>query len=325
MMGNTLLILTSASSLGLAWNIGANNAAAEMGPAYGAGVRSRRQAVVLIAIFCTLGAVTAGHRVVYTIGHRLIGERTLSANPGGALIVTLCALLVIGLANLLRAPISTAHAVVGGTVGLGVLNGATNLPLVATIVGWWVATPLASLLVSYLLGRFLYRRLLRAVAALGSEHQVHQAVAWGVTLSGCWMAFSAGSNSLAKAMGPAVGAGVFQPLTGAALGGLAMAAGALVIGGRVMSTVGKEITSLCPLCAVLVEVLSASILFTASRFGMPVSLTEIVTCSVIGLGLAANGVKSTADNYHVRRILVLWPAVPLVTAALAVGLQLVAR
>ena len=324
-MEQVLAILTAAFSLGLALNIGANNSAAEMGPAYGAGVRPRRQALALIAIFCTLGAVTSGHRVVHTIGQRLIGEGTLAERPGGALIIVLCALVIIGVANLLRAPISTAHTVGGAVVGLGIFYGTTNVPLVATMVAWWVVTPLVSLVVSYLLGRLLYPWLVGAVASLGDRDRVYRVIGWSVTLSGCWMAFSAGSNSLAKALGPAVGAGILQVTPAAILGGLAMAAGAFLLGGRVMTTVGKEITSLCPLCAVLVEVVCASIVFTASRFGMPVSLTEIVTCSVIGLGLASSGVRKTADNRHVRRILVLWPTAPVAAAALAMGLQFAAR
>ena len=75
-----------------------------------------------------------------------------------------------------------------------------------------------------------------------------------------------------------------------------MAAGALLLGGRMMQIVGKEITSICPLCAVLVQVISASIVFVASRFGMPVSLAEIVTCAVIGFSCASGGVRGTSQE-----------------------------
>ena len=324
-MGHLLTILTGGASIGLALNIGANNSAAEMGPAYGAGVRTRRQALLLIAIFCTTGAMLAGGRVLHTVGHRLIGERTLSASPAGALVVILAAMCLVGLANWLRVPVSTAHVVVGAMVGLGLFYGTANLRLLATVAVWWVATPLASLVISYLLGRLLYIRMIRLVGRFRSEQTVYRFIGWAITLSGCWMAFSAGSNSLAKALGPAVGAGVFSATSGALVGGAAMSLGAVLLGGRTLKTVGKEITSLCPLCATLVELVSGSIVFTASRFGVPVSLAEIVTCSVIGFGLAANGLKQTTDNRHVRRILVLWPTAPVAAAALSFGLRLAVR
>ncbi len=232
---------------------------------------------------------------------------------------------MIGLANGLRLPISTAHAVVGAMVGLGLYYGQANLPLVARMVAWWVATPVAALVISYILGRLLTPYLLGAIGRLRDERAVYRVLGWSATLSGCWMAFSAGSNSLAKALGPAVGAGIFSARFGAVVGGLGMAAGALLLGGRMMKTVGKEITSMCPLCAVLVEAVSASIVFTASRFGMPVSLAEIVTCSVIGFGAAADGMRQTAGNHHVRRILVLWPAAPVAAGGIAFVLQFALR
>ncbi|NIM05667.1 MAG: hypothetical protein GTO55_05605, partial [Armatimonadetes bacterium] len=169
---------------------------------------------------------------------------------------------------------------------LGLFYGAVNTHLFTTVVGWWIATPLLALSLSFLIGRFFYPSLLHAFGRLRSEKAVQRVLAWTVTLSSCWMAFAAGSNSLAKALGPAVGAGIFQPTTGAILGGLAMALGVLVLGGRMINIVGKEITSICPLCAAFVQVISASIVFAASRYGMPVSLAEIVTCSVIGFSCA---------------------------------------
>jgi phosphate/sulfate permease len=58
---------------------------------------------------------------------------------------------------------------------------------------------------------------------------------------------------------------------------------------------------------------------------MPVSLAEIVTCSVIGFSCAANGLKGTARNEHVRRILVLWPAAPAAAGLIAFALQYAVR
>jgi sulfate permease len=319
-MVSLLAILAGAASIGLALNIGANNSAAEMGPAYGSGARSRREAVVLIAVFCVLGAVVGGHRVMATVGKNLVGSDVLAGSIHGVLVVVVAALSLVALANILRVPIATSHAVVGSVIGLGLFYRSVNGPLVATVVAWWIVTPLASLFVSYLVGRYIYRYLLHSFGRFRSEQTAQQVLVGLVTVSSCWMAFSAGSNSLAKAMGPAVGAGVFQPTAAAIWGGVAMSLGALLLGGRMIHIVGREITSICPLCAILVQVISASIVFAASRFGMPVSLAEIVTCSVIGFSCAANGFRGTASNSHVRRMLLLWPAAPGAAALIAFGL-----
>lgn len=316
-----LSFVTAVVSVALAINIGANNSAAEMGPAFGAGIRTRRQAVVIIGIFCVAGAVLAGHRVMTTVGQDLIGKGTLSGLPGAGLIVVAAALSLIGLANVLRLPLATSHAVVGAVVGFGLFYGRVNFPVVSGVLAWWVVTPLASLGLSYAAGRFLYPRLSAALRSLPDERAVRRLFTWAVTFSSCWLSFSAGSNSLAKAMGPAVGAQVFTPGAAAVVGGLAMAAGAVLFGGRMMQAVGREITPICPLCAFLIEMISASLVFIASRHGVPVSLAEIVTCSVIGFSCAASGVKGTAGNFHVRRMMVLWPAAPVLSAAAAFALS----
>jgi sulfate permease len=313
--------LLGVASAGLAVNIGANNAAAEMGPAYGAGARSRKQALVLIAIFCTAGAAFAGGRVLHNVGKGLVGEHTLAASPIAAFIAVVVAQALIVLANVLKVPLSTAHVVVGAMIGLGLYFGTVNIPIASAIVVWWVATPLISLTACFLLGRIVYPGLVRAVGNLRSERKVYSALNWSLTVSGCWMAFAAGSNSLAKAMGPVVGAGVLSSRLAAAFGGLSMALGALLFGRGMLNTVGKEITKMCPICASLVELVSATTVFTASRFGMPVSLAEIVTCGVIGFSLASKGLKETTDNRHVRRMALLWPMAPVAAAGLAFSLM----
>lgn len=52
----------------LALNIGANNSAASMATAYGAGARSKREALILIAVFALIGSLVAGAPVIKTMG-----------------------------------------------------------------------------------------------------------------------------------------------------------------------------------------------------------------------------------------------------------------
>lgn len=311
------------SALLMALNVGANNSAAEMGPAYGCGARTRRQAVILIAIFTVLGAVFAGGRVVNTIGAGLVGEGILQGNLQAVIIVLLAAAALVGLANILRVPIPTSHIMVGAVSGIGLYFGTLNWHRLSGIVIWWLATPLAALLIAYSARRFLYYPALGLLARLPSEESARKVIQVLITFSGCWMAFSAGSNSLAKAIGPAVGAGVFTQTNGAIYGGLAMALGALLFGARIMETVGKHITKLCGVAAIMVEIICASIVFSASRFGVPVSLAEIVTSAVVGFSLANDGLAATWRNPSVRRIYTMWPLCPASCAMLVLVLAII--
>jgi sulfate permease len=84
--------------------------------------------------------------------------------------------------------------------------------------------------------------------------------------------------------------------------------------------VGKGITPLDPLKATLVEIVCGTLLLTASIAGVPVSLAEIITCSVIGFGAAHSGILLTTQNRHVRLMYSLWPVCPLITCALSYGM-----
>jgi PiT family inorganic phosphate transporter/sulfate permease len=307
--------------IALAINVGGNNSAAEMGPAFGAGVRSKREAVLLIAIFSMLGAVVAGGHVVQTIGKDILHGALLGKHFGAVVIILLSATFIIAFANYLRVPIATSHAMVGSVVGMGVYFGGVNWEKVSVIVVWWLVTPLTSLIVSYLLGRYAYAKLNAWINNLPAQPTVQFFYRGFITLSGCYMAFSAGSNSLAKAVGPVVGAGIVTPTWAAALGGLGMAAGALIVGHRLLYTVGKGITPIDPLKATLVELVCGTIVLISSRAGVPVSLAEIITCSVIGFSCAHAGIKTTAQNRHVRTIYKLWPACPLLTAVTSFGIS----
>ncbi len=300
----------------LAINIGGNNSAAEMGPAFGSGVRSKKEAVILIAVFSMIGAVCAGDKVVQTIGRDLLSFSRLQDDLRMVIVILFSAAAVIAAANVLKIPIATAHAMVGSVVGAGIYYGMVNWGRMSQIVIWWLATPAASLLISYLLGRYAYDRLGSFIENLPGQQLVQRLYRGFITLSGCYMAFSAGSNSLAKAVGPIVGAGILDAQGAAVLGGLGMASGACIVGHRMLHTVGKGITQLDPLKAVLIEIVCGSIVLIASQAGMPVSLAEIITCSVIGFGCAHSGIRHTAGNTYVKKIYKLWPACPLATAAL---------
>ncbi len=309
-----IAIIAIVTAFILSVNVGGNNSATEMGPAFGAGVRTKHEAVILIAIFSMIGAVVAGDKVVNTIGSNIIPGNHLQTHFVAVIIILLSATAIIAFANVLKLPIATSHAMVGAVVGIGVFYQSVAWYKVAVIVIWWLVTPFLSLFLSYLIGRYLYDAMALWVKNLPGQGVVKFMFRGFITLSGCYIAFSAGSNSLAKAVGPVVGAGILTTNHAAILGGMGMAVGALIVGHRLLHTVGMGITPIDPLKATLVELICGTILLIASHYGIPISLAETITCSVIGFGAAHGGIRNTLDNQHVKRIYKLWPACPFVTA-----------
>lgn len=297
-------------SIFLALNVGANNSAASMATSYGAGVRSKRQAVMLIAIFALLGAVVAGAPVVQTVGKGIVSSKVLESSPVFVLFVLLIAIIFTTWANIARIPIATTHAIVCALVGIGIYTDSLNTEKFFYIVKWWILCPLIAFLVNFFIAKFFYFKIIHYLATNFREIRVNTILTIFLTISGVFLAFSAGANNSANAVGPLVSLGLLTSSSGAVLAGLAMGAGALLIGGRVLETVGKEITEICLTRAISVEFTGAIIVLIASFAGVPVSIAEIITSGIIGFSCAQHGFGATAGNRHVLRIAFFWLVIP---------------
>ena len=123
----TFLVLAAIFGAYMAMNIGANDVANNVGPAYGAGVLTMGGAIVLAAIFEAAGALIAGGDVVGTIKKGIISTDAFGNDPMIFVYAMSAALLAaalwLNLATWLRAPVSTTHSIVGGVVGAGIAAG----------------------------------------------------------------------------------------------------------------------------------------------------------------------------------------------------------
>jgi len=298
-------------SLFLALNIGANNSAASMATAYGAGARTKKQSLMLIAIFALLGAVIAGAPVVKTLGIGLVSSEVLSSHVVLVLIVLVIAIIFVLWANVIRIPIATTHAVVCAIAGVGIYTSSLNGKKFTEILIWWITAPIVAWVINYLLAKHFYFKTLHYLAANYNEKTINRILTVMITVSGSFLAFSAGANNSANAVGPIVGLGLIDPYVGSVLAGVAMGIGAILLGGRVLDTVGKEITEICILRAASVEFTGAGMILLASVYGIPVSIAEIVTSGIIGFSCAQQGFGVTARNRHVVRIAFFWFFIPI--------------
>ncbi|SFM19243.1 inorganic phosphate transporter [Methanolobus profundi] len=303
-----------ASAIFMGMNIGGNNAAASMGAAYGAKARTKKQAVILIAIFSLLGAVISGGDVVKTLGDGIVPGNTITLVA--AIIAITASALSLFIGNILKVPVSASQSAVGSIVGIGIFFGVLDTGLLSTIIGWWVLTPLLAFALAFLCGKFIHPKLVLWLMDHESEEKIRSIIVKLLTASGCYVAYSAGANNAASAVGPLVGAGFFDQTTGTIIGGLALGIGALLIGGRILETVGNDITELCTIRAIFIEAIAAIIVHGASHAGIPVSLGQIVPAAIIGIGCANEGFN-TIRNKTVKRIGLMWITSPIIAGLIA--------
>lgn len=288
----------------VAYNIGGATTGPAFGPAVGANVLSKPAAGVLMALGFFVGAVTLGRRVVDTLGVDLVHDPSVFTLQASILVLFFIGgALLVG--NLSGAPASTSMTAVGAIIGLGLATDTLNLAVVSEILAWWILSPIIGFWGAVMIGRYSYTRLDRLIAieqsegplfvwarwgplrrpALGPNTTVREAVGTVVLVGiGCLMAFSSGTSNIANAIAPLVGSGALNMNTGIFLGSAAVAVGALTIARRTMETLGNDITDLPLTAAIIVAILSSTIVILMSALGIPASFVVIATVCIIGLG-----------------------------------------
>ena len=232
------------------------------------------------AFFSTAVAKMIGGGIVFP---EVITSVVVGAALAGAILWNLVTLL-LGL------PTSSSHALIGALVGSAVAHG-----------GWSVVqfkglrAILEAMIFSPLFGFMM--GLLIMVAVSWSFFKVQRGVAQKIfsrlqLLSASFMAFSHGSNDAQKAMGiitlALVASGQVTssevPTWVVVSCALAMGAGTMAGGRRIMRTLGMRIVKLDPVHGFAAETGAASVLLFTAHFGLPVSTTHTITSSILGVG-----------------------------------------
>ncbi len=302
-MSELLLLLGIAVALFVGFNIGGATTGPAFGPAVGANAISKVGAAALMSVFFLVGAWTIGREVVDTLGNELVTDPTVFTIESSIVVLFFIGgALFVG--NYYGVPASTSMTAVGAIAGLGVATNELNWAVMGEIAVWWIVAPIVGFWVSGMIGRYLYPRLNRWVAITASPGPLVEVDRSGtlprptagpntttrelggavvVVGIGCLMAFSSGTSNIANAIAPLVGAGVDVDLM-IVLGCVAVAVGAFTIARRTLDTLGNEITDLPLTAAIVVAVVSSTIVIGLSAIGIPASFVIIATTSIVGLG-----------------------------------------
>ncbi|NJE54251.1 inorganic phosphate transporter [Thermococcus sp. 21S9] len=287
----------------IAWNIGSNDSANAMGTAVGSGILSFRQATLTIAIFVVLGAYLKGYKVMKTVGEGIVPEGFLTMEM--ALIALLAAGIWVTIATVRGLPVSTTQSIVGGVIGVGLaMKAPVNWFTLGKIAAAWVISPILSGILAMVLYKF-YSKVISEIKSVSTIEALYKALA---ILGGSYMAFNFGTNEVANASGPIVGAGFMEPKTAGVLVAISLAIGSLTFSYAVMHTVGKKITALGPISAFAAQFGSAISVSLANFLGLPVSSSQSIVGGVVGVGLV---VGQGVDRRVIRDILFGWVATPL--------------
>jgi PiT family inorganic phosphate transporter len=192
-------------------------------------------------------------------------------------------------------PSSSSHALIGGMIGgtlaavyLGGQSGGLNIDGIVTKVLFpLVASPVLGIAIGFALMVLLFNLFQRARPRLLNDSFRKLQIG-----SAGFMAFSHGSNDAQKTMGiitlALVAAGLQSgetiPLWVILVSATAISLGTAGGGWRIMKTMGQKVVKLDPIHGFAAETTAATIILTASHFGMPVSTTHVISSAIMGVG-----------------------------------------
>ncbi len=286
-----------------------------------------RTALIMAAVMNLVGAFL-GTAVASTVGSGIIDAPT--GVPG--LVVVLAALLGAIFWNLVTwyfgMPSSSSHALIGGLIGAALASAGTvkwtgvlDKVIIPMVVSPIVGFTLAGLLMLAVLWIFRNGRPRRLT--VGFRH--------AQTLSAAAMALGHGLQDAQKTMGVIVLAlvvggfhqGFAVPWWVIVLSAGALSAGTYSGGWRIMRTLGRRIIDLDPPRGFAAEATASAVLYTtAFAFAAPISTTQTITSSILGVGATK---RLSAVRWGVAgNIVVAWVlTIPMAALAAALAFWLI--
>lgn len=252
-------------------------------------VLTPKQAVFIAAVFDFVGALT-GTAVATTITSGFVDISSLSL--GFVLSVMLATMSWSIMTYLIGIPVSETHSLIGAMIGAAFAIAGGSIILWTNIIPIMMA-----IIISPMLGigfSFLCTKLFRHVSFNVTKNFGNRFFGVGQIITCCSTAFAHGNNDGQKPMGMitmsiAIYLGqstlevpLWVKIVTAGLVGI----GTYLGGFRIIKTIGLRLSKIDKVQGFTSQLSASLVIETASRLGIPVSSTHIVTSSIAGAGIA---------------------------------------
>jgi PiT family inorganic phosphate transporter len=250
-------------------------------------VLSPRVAILMAAILNMVGALS-GTAVAKTVGAGLVEASCITqVTVVSALIAAITWDLITWYLSL---PTSSSHAILSSVVGAGIATAGINVIIKKGIYKVLIGL-IFSPVIGFILGFFLMLYL-NWLCRRSTPTTVSNLFGRLQILSAAYMAFSHGSNDAQKTMGIITMAIVSYyklpdfhvPLWVIVACATTMAFGTAAGGWRIIKTLGMRLANLRPIHGFAAEASAATIIEIASRIGLPLSTTHVISSTIMGVG-----------------------------------------
>jgi PiT family inorganic phosphate transporter len=303
-----LLVLIVVISLAFDFTNGWHDAASSIATVVSTRVLRPFWAVLWAAVWNFIAPLTFGTAVAATVGKGLVHLEMVNQH---VLLAGLLGAIIWNYATIrLGIPCSSSHALMGGYGGAAIAASGFR----AIIVSGWLK-PVIFIFIAPAVGLTVGVLVTTATSWVVRSQAPRKVDSWFRRLqliSAGAFSFSHGTNDAQKSMGiitAALVAGGLIPSYSVPYWviiacALAMAAGTMAGGWRVVKTMGQRITKLTPFGGFAAETSAALALIGTAAAGIPVSSTHVITGAISGVGASR---RITAVRWGVtRQILWAW-------------------
>ncbi len=319
----------------LAINMGGSGTAPSFSAAYGANIIKKSLIPGLFGTAVFAGAILGGEQTAKTMGKGLLAPEFMTFEIVSIILFSVAVSLLI--ANLFGIPQSTSQATVMAVIAPAVYYDSLNSSkLLCEVIPTWFITPIASFILAFLIGKYIYKPLRRRGYTISKKINDSYVLKGLIILMSLYVAFSIGTNNVANAVGPlatmaanelAIEDGYFIHIM--ILATLIIAPsfgiGSSFFGHKVVRNTGKEIVLFGRIEAVIIAFISASLLLSASLIkGIPTSLVQLNVAAIIGIGVAKLGFKNIFRKTEVNKFFIMWIVAPAISFSLSLLLTYLA-
>ena len=290
-----LLVIVIALAVGFGIVNGFNDAANAIAPAIGTRALSPQRAL-FIAVIANFSGAATGTAVAHTIGKGIIVQDVISYQT---IIAALISIIIWGwVATWMGLPISIHHGFIAGLAAAGMAVAGS-----AAVVWSVMQRVLSAVIIAPSLGfagGFVVMLTLYWIFQKSRPDRMRRVFSRMQYISTFFMAYSHGKNDGQMPIGVITMAlviyyndvGIWDRLSllnsdlwwVIIISAAAISFGMAMGGRRVIRTIGMRMTNLRPVQGFTTHLAAATVIETASHFGIPVSTTHCVSASVMGVG-----------------------------------------
>jgi sulfate permease len=321
----------------LAINMGGSGTAPSFSAAYGANIIRRTAIPGFFGIMVFAGALIAGKATATTVGKELLPAEMMNVSLVSIILFSVAISLLF--ANLLGIPQSTSQATIlavsGPATYFSVLN---ERKLFIEIIPAWLILPVASFILCFIIGKYIYTPMRKKGHFTFGGISRHPVIRILIIIMSAYVAFAIGANNVANASGPIASMTINElhlkdeannfiliMILATLIVAPSFGIGSSFFGHKLLQKTGKGIFMFGPVEAIIISFVTASLLLLASVIrGIPSSLVQVNTTSIIGIGVARLGFRNILRKTSVNSFFLIWLIAPIFAFLISLGLTYLA-